>query len=361
VVKLKQVVYEDIAMIKAKTPTVHKPKEFEANQIQRTKPIGKPIRKKFRSPTITDAALDRRRLLSSAALLPGVGAVLFPLVEAAAAESQATETHLAEVPLASRATLTVERRGQVALFGINRPQIQNRIDPVTFRALATAYYDYDHDPSLRAAVLFGHGEHFSRGTDVDAFKSLVATQRPWIPAQKTIDPLAKRQPFLSKPLVVAVHGDTWNMADELFLVADIRVAAADTNFGQDENTHGRFPGGGSTIRFVREAGWANAMRYILTGDHWTAAEAHRIGTVQEVQPTPDAALQRAIELAGKIADCGPLGIKTSLASAHLAVDPAEAAALAQLDAQFGALFHTRDFQEGRDAEAEGRRPVYEGR
>jgi enoyl-CoA hydratase len=347
-------------MIKAKIPTVNKPKS-EANQIQRTKPIGKPIRKEFRSPTITDAAPDRRRVLSSAALLPGVGAILFPLVEGAAAESQATETHLAEVPLASRATLTVERRGQVALFGINRPQIQNRIDPVTFRALATAYYDYDHDPSLRAAVLFGHGEHFSCGIDVDAFKSLVATQQPWIPAQKTIDPLAKRQPFLSKPLVVAVHGDTWNMADELFLVADIRVAAADTNFGQDENTHGRFPGGGSTIRFVREAGWANAMRYILTGDHWTAAEAHRMGTVQEVQPTPDAALQRAIELAGKIADCGPLGIKTSLASAHLAVDPTEAAALAQLDAQFGALFHTRDFQEGRDAEAEGRRPVYEGR
>jgi enoyl-CoA hydratase len=181
------------------------------------------------------------------------------------------------------------------------------------------------------------------------------------PPRGPIDPLAKQRPFLAKPLVVAVHGDTWNMGHELFLVADIRLVAANNDFGQDENTHGRFPGGGSTIRFVREAGWANAMRYILTGDHWTAAEAHRIGTVQEVPPTSDAALQRAIELAGKIADCGPLGIKASLASAHLAVDPAEAPALAQLDAQFGALFHTRDFQEGRVAEAEGRRPVYEGR
>jgi enoyl-CoA hydratase/carnithine racemase len=309
----------------------------------------------------SDTALDRRSLLSSAALLTGLGAASSLPAEPASAQSRAGETHLAEVPLAGGATLTVERRGQVALFGINRPQIQNRIDPTTFRALATAYYDYDHDPSLRAAVLFGHGEHFSRGIDVDAFKSLVATQQPLIPAQGTIDPLAKRQPFLSKPLVVAVHGDTWNMADELFLVADIRVAAANTNFGQDENTHGRFPGGGSTIRFVREAGWANAMRYILTGDHWTAAEAYRMGTIQEVLPTADAALQRAVELAGKIANCGPLGIKTSLASAHLAVDPVEAAALAQLDAQFGALFHTRDFQEGRDAEAEGRRPIYEGR
>jgi enoyl-CoA hydratase/carnithine racemase len=80
-----------------------------------------------------------------------------------------------------------------------------------------------------------------------------------------------------------------------------------------------------------------------------------------VLPTADAALQRAVELAGKIANCGPLGIKTSLASAHLAVDPVEAAALAQLDARFGALFHTRDFQERLDAEAEGRRPVYQGK
>jgi enoyl-CoA hydratase len=304
----------------------------------------------------SNAVLDRRSLLSSAALLAGLGAVSFPLAEVAAAEGRAWKTHLGEVPLASGATLTIERRGQMALFGLNRPQIHNRIDPATFLALAKAYYDYDHDPSLRAAVLFGHGKHFSRGIDVDAFKSLVATRQPLIPAQRTIDPLAKRQPILSKPLITAVHGDTWNMADELFLVADIRVAAANTNFGQDENTHGRFPGGGPTIRFVREAGWGNAMRYILTGDHWTAAEAYRMGTVQEVLPTPDATLERAIELAGKIAECGPLGIKTTLASAHLAVDPAEAAALAQLDARYGALYHTRDFPEGRDAEAEGRRP-----
>lgn len=112
---------------------------------------------------------------------------------------------------------------------------------------------------------------------------------------------------------------------------------------------------------MREAGWGDAMRYMLTGDHWTAAEAYRMGTVQEVLPTPYAALERAIELASKIADCGPLGIKTSLASAHLAVDPVEAAALTQLDAQLGTLFHTRDFQEGRDAKAKSRRPVYECR
>jgi enoyl-CoA hydratase len=62
-----------------------------------------------------------------------------------------------------------------------------------------------------------------------------------------------------------------------------------------------------------------------------------------------------------IADCGPLGLKTSLASAHLAIDHTEEEASSKLDAQFGALFHTQDFLEGRKAEAEGRKPVYQGK
>ncbi len=254
---------------------------------------------------------------------------------------------------------TVERRGSIVLIGINRPYIDNRIDPEAYSSLGKAYNDYDHDPSLRAAILFGHGDNFSRGIDVDGFRALVETGQPWI-GEGLIDPLAKRKPILTKPLIVAVHGDTWNMAHELFLVADIRIAAANTNFGQDENTHGRFPGGGSTVRFVREAGWGNAMRYMLTGDHWTAAEAMRMGTVQEVVSTPELASNRAIEIAEKITACGPLGIKTTLVSAHLAVDPQEADALAKTDEQFRALFRTRDFIEGGRAEAEGRTPVYYG-
>jgi enoyl-CoA hydratase len=103
------------------------------------------------------------------------------------------------------------------------------------------------------------------------------------------------------------------------------------------------------------------MRYILTGDHWSGEEAYRIGEVQEIAPTPAAALEAGIRIANKIADCGPLGIKTSLTSAHLAIDRAEEEALSKLDAQYGALYHTQDFLEGRKAEAEGRKPVYQGK
>src|SRR5258705_9495099 len=105
------------------------------------------------------------------------------------------------------------------------------------------------------------------------------------------------------------------MAHELHLAADIRITAADVRFGQDENTHGRFPGGGATVRFVREAGWGNAMRYMLTGDHWSAEESLRMGVTQQIEPTPPAALEAGVPLARKIAAGAPLGRKATPASA----------------------------------------------
>ena len=312
--------------------------------------------------------VERRNILKAAAAFGGLStlAVIAPAVSGVAQKSEipaaaSPEVKLEEVLAGPNNKLTIERRGQVVLFGINRPYIQNRIDPETFTILAEAYYQYDHDASLRAAVLFGYGENFSRGIDVDGFKSLAGAGKSWIASTGTIDPLGKRAPNLTKPLIVVTHGDTWNMAHELHLVADIRIASADTNFGQDENTHGRFPGGGSTIRFPREVGWSNAMRYMLTGDHWSAEEAYRMGEVQKVAPNAKEALEAGVRIANKIADCGPLGIKTSLASAHLAIDHGEEEALSKLDAQFGALFHTQDFLEGQKAETEGRKPVYQGR
>ena len=272
----------------------------------------------------------------------------------------AQSTRMADIPYGERTKITIERKGQIVLIGINRPTIDNRLDPDATESLARAYYDYDRDPSLRAAVLFGYGDRFSRGVDVDAYKAFAQSGKTMMEGPGFIDPLGRTKPALTKPLIVAVHGDTWNMAHEIFLVADIRIASEDTDFGQDENTHGRFPGGGSTVRFPREAGWGNAMRFILTGDHWDANEALRMGTVQEVATNRDAARAKAVEIANKIAACAPLGIKTSLASSHMALEDSQMA-LAKLDDQYRALYATRDFQEGRDAQAQKRRPVYEGR
>jgi enoyl-CoA hydratase len=199
--------------------------------------------------------------------------------------------------------------------------------------LAKAYYDFDVDSTLRAAVLFGHGENFSRGNDVVAFSALAKSGQSFKLSEGQLDPLGRAQK-LSKPLVVVVHGDTWNMGHELHLAADIRVASADVRYGQTENAHGRVPGT-APVRFVREAGWANAMRYMLTGDYWDAQTGHR---------------------------SGPLGIKATLKVAHLGVnDSADAAAFAKLESEYVSLFKSEDFSEGRKAEAENRPPVFHGR
>src|SRR5215472_16697586 len=298
-------------------------------------------------------AIARRTLLT--------GAAATAVVAVARAQDTAPITTLANVPASASNTITVERRDDIVLVGLNRPNIYNRVDPPTRAKLAETMYQYEHDPTLRALVLFGHGDNFSRGIDVDAAQAnLIAGQRT-PPRTDVIDPLGNSQPRRTKPVVAVVHGDTWNMGHELYLACDVRVAAANTRFGQDENTHGRFPGGGATVRFVREAGWGNAMRYMLTGDHWTAEESYRMGVTQQIAPAPEAALEAGIALARKIAACAPLGVKATLASAHQVIDPVEADALSKLGAQYAALYRTEDFLEGRRAEAEGRPPKYKGK
>ena len=299
-----------------------------------------------------------RRTLISGAALSAVAAV-------ARAQTPTTpsspETQLADVPQSAAVTITVERRDDIVLIGLNRPFIQNRLDPPTRVRLAEVFYEYEYDSSLRAAVLFGHGENFSRGIDVEASQAALIAGRRTLTGTNVIDPLGNTSPRRTKPLVVVVHGDTWNLGHELYLAGDIRIAAANTRFGQDENTHGRFPGGGATVRFVRDAGWGNAMRYMLTGDHWSADESYRMGITQQVAPTPAEALETGVAMARKIAACAPLSVKATLASAHQMVDPVEADALSKLGAQYSALYRTEDFLEGRRAEAAGRPPKYRGK
>jgi enoyl-CoA hydratase/carnithine racemase len=86
-----------------------------------------------------------------------------------------------------------------------------------------------------------------------------------------------------------------------------------------------------------------------------------LGITQLIAATPEAALDAAIGIARKIAACAPLSIKATLTSAHQYVDPVEADALSTLGAQYGALYRTEDFIEGRRAEAEGRPPTYHGK
>jgi enoyl-CoA hydratase len=304
----------------------------------------------------TQTQFTRRDVILASVALSTFG---LGLAQATAAVAQGS----AGTPPASfgaAGTIAVERLdGGVLLLGIDRVHAENRLDPAILVALSTAYTQMESDDSLKVAVLYGKGSHFSMGVDVPAFAAGLAAGQLTPKNPQAINPFGLRPPFRSKPLVVAAQGGTKFGGHELFLSADIRVAASDAVFGQAEVTRGVFPAGGATVRFVREAGWANAMYHMLTGEEWGAEEARRLGLVQEIVP-PGKQVDRAIEIARKIASAAPLGVKATLASAHHAL-AGEEPTLAALLSEFGQILQTEDAKEARRALQEGRAPVYRGR
>jgi enoyl-CoA hydratase len=256
--------------------------------------------------------------------------------------------------------ITRERRGHIFLIGLNRPAKRNAFDLAMLNELALAYGEMQRDDEVRCGVLFAHGDHFTAGLDLAQVGPAVAEQGQLPLPAGGVDPWGLRDPERTKPLVCALQGICLTAGIELALAADVRVAAADTRFAQIEIKRGIFPFGGATIRFPREVGWGNAMRYLLTGDEYGAEEARRIGFVQEVVPAGQQ-LSRALEIAETIAAQAPLGVRATLASARLAQREGEAAASARLTPEAVELMRTEDAREGLQSFLERRAGRFSGR
>ena len=256
----------------------------------------------------------------------------------------------------------VERDGHLLLIGLNRPTKRNAFNLELIDQLAAAYYELENNDDIRCGVLFGYGDHFTGGLDLAEVGPLVREGRldEAFAGPGRSDPWRKDAVW-STPLVAAVQGWVMTLAIELLLAADIRIAASDARFQQLEIRRGIYAFGGATIRLPRDAGWGNAMRWLLTGEEYDAAEAHRIGLVQEVVET-GRQLDRAIEIATAIAEqSAPLGVKATLASAHRARVEGESAAFARLDREMAELFESEDGREGLRSFIERREARFVGR
>jgi enoyl-CoA hydratase len=256
--------------------------------------------------------------------------------------------------------VTVERRGHVLLMGLNRPAKRNAFNLAMIDQLAAAYYELEADDELRCGVLFAHGENFTAGLDLAEVGPAVRDGGLGLDGAGRRDPW-RRDGTWTTPVVAAAQGWSLTLGIELLLAADIRIAASDARFAQMEVNRGIYPFGGATIRLPRDAGWGNAMRWLLTGEQFGAAEAYRIGLVQEVVE-PGRQADRAAELAEAIAArSAPLGVKMTLASAHRAQRDGEAAAFACLEADAATLFGTEDGREGIRSFTERRAARFTGR
>jgi enoyl-CoA hydratase len=254
--------------------------------------------------------------------------------------------------------ITVERRGHVLLVGLNRPDKRNAMSVEMFVAIGRAWGELERDDDLRCGVLHAAGDHFTGGLDLAEWAPVFASGAMPIAADG-LDPLGVYGPPVTKPLVCAVQGICFTIGIELMLATDARVAARGTRFGQIEIKRGIYPVGGATIRMPREIGWANAMRWLLTGDEISAEEAHRVGLVQEVVE-PGELFDRAVAIAERIAAQAPLGVRATLASARLALAD-EAHAAARLLPDLAPILASDDAREGVASFLERRTARFTGR
>lgn len=259
----------------------------------------------------------------------------------------------------SEETVTRERRGHVLLLGLNRPSKLNAFNLAMLRELADAFTDYENDSELWCAVLHAHGKSFTAGLDLAEVGPAVREGSHLFPEGK-IDPLGLHGKARTKPVVMAVQGHCLTIGIELALAMDIRIAADDTKFGQIEINRGIFPFGGATLRLPQIAGWGNAMRWLLTGDRFDAAEALRIGLVQEVVPAGQQ-LERAVALAETVAKQAPLGVQATIASSRLMLEKSFGEAADALVPEARKLMQSEDAAEGLRSFVERRDAKFSGK
>ena len=256
--------------------------------------------------------------------------------------------------------VTVERDGHVLLIGFNRPEKRNAADLKLLQELSLAYGELERDPELRAGFVFAHGDHFTGGLDLADVGPRIGPNGLDMVPEGGINPWQVSGESITKPVVIAVQGTCLTLGIELMLASDIVVAADSTVFGQIEVARGILPFGGATIRFPRAVGWGNAMRWILTGDSFPVAEAHRIGLVQEVVPHGEQ-YARGLELAQRVAAQAPLAVQAALANARLAVREGDAAAEASLQPNLVRLAQSEDARIGMEAFATRQPATFIGR
>jgi enoyl-CoA hydratase len=255
-------------------------------------------------------------------------------------------------------TITIEDRGHVRLIGLNRPEKRNAFTFDMLAELARAYTDLADAPDIRCGVLHAHGSMFTAGLDLADVAPRIAAGDS-ITAGARIDPWGLYAERCPKPMVVAVHGKCLTLGIELALASEIVVADETATFAQIEVARGIFPFGGATIRMAQAGGYQNAMRWLLTGDEFNTEQARQLGLVQEIV-APGQALERAVEIAQRIAAQAPLGVAATLKSARLAQQDPEAAATPIYD-DVRALMGSEDARAAVVAFVNRQTPVFNGR
>ena len=250
--------------------------------------------------------------------------------------------------------------GHLLLIRINRPEKYNALSIEMYHALGRAFAQLGADPELRAAVLYAEGKHFTAGIELDQWSPVFARGDSFPVGAGEVDPFGLTGPRHSKPVVIAVQGYCFTWGVEILLNCDVRVASRDTQFQMLEVQRGIYPCGGATLRLPKEVGWGNAHRVLLTGERWSAEEAHRWGMVQELTE-PGQQLETALRIARSIAAAAPLAVQGLLKATRCAESQPHDMAVAQMMRDLVPIMRSEDAAEGVRSFLERRTASFSGR
>jgi enoyl-CoA hydratase len=255
--------------------------------------------------------------------------------------------------------LRVEREGAIAVVTLDRPEVLHALDAVMFDELERAFAELNADAGVRVILLTGSGERaFAAGADIRALAETDATSGRAASERG-------QQVFLQiersgKPVIACVNGVALGGGCELALACTFRIASERAKLGLPELKLGLIPGYGGTQRLPRLIGRSAALRLMLMGTAVDAAEALRLGLVDEVVPAGEL-MTRARAVAETIAAMAPLAISAAIqAVARGEGLPIEDAM--KVEAQvFGELCATADKREGLAAFIEKRPAKWTGK
>ncbi len=256
-----------------------------------------------------------------------------------------------------RVTCTIEEG--IARVLLNNPPM-NALDMDTRLALERVFQDLDHKrDQVRAVVLAGAGDKaFAAGADIKAFLELepeTAKRR----LMRTHAIFNQVEGFV-RPVIAAIQGYCLGGGLELALCADIRYADPEAVFGFPEVNLSIFPGNGGTVRALHFLGLGRFKELVYTGRRLDARQAREYGLVEEIS-APGRVLEEALELAGRIARRGPLGVAAAKQVINRQRNLPLAEGLELESDHWARLTASRDMKEGARAFLEKRKPRYQGR
>ena len=256
-------------------------------------------------------------------------------------------------------TLLCEVLDQVATVTLSRPQVLHALNTQVFVELEAVFQILAANSAVRVILLTGSGEKaFAAGADInelaatDAVTGLAKARRG-----QTVFRLIET---CGKPVIALINGFALGGGCELAMACTMRLASDRARLGQPEVKLGLIPGYGGTQRLPRLVGEPAALKLLLTGEIIDAAEALRIGLVDEVV-TSERLMERGEALAKSISAMAPLAVAGCLEAVQRGRDLPIAAAT-EVEAEiFGRLCSTADMVEGTKAFLEKRTPLWSGR